>query len=128
MRAASAGPSTATLEVARRFAQDLGSGQVASGFLAARETLEASETTQRLIADYRRTIQELGWRAQVGALEPTEAEQLTELRHRIDEDPHVAALQRAHDELQDACQQAGDVLSSTVGIDLTTACGPGGCG
>jgi len=123
-----AGPTTATLDVARRFAEDLKRSDAVVGFTTAQQALTTSEATQALLTEYRETHRSLGWRARTGALEPAEAERLNSLQQRIQADPHVAALQQAQDELRIACQQAADILSETVGIDLATSCGPGGCG
>lgn len=122
------GPTTRTLEAARRFATDLENSDPVTTFTSAQQALASSEPTQTLLKEYRETHQSLGWRARTGALEPTEAERLNSLQQRIQSDPHVAALQQAQDELREACQRAADILSATAGIDLATSCGPGGCG
>ncbi|MEX2550938.1 MAG: YlbF family regulator [Nitriliruptoraceae bacterium] len=122
------GPTTVTLEAARRFAADLKHSDPVATFTTAQQALASSERTQALLKEYREAHQSLGWRARTGALEPAEAERLNSLQQRIQSDPHVAALQRAQDELREACQRAADILSETVGIDLASSCGPGGCG
>ncbi len=122
------GPTTATLDVARRFAGELKRSDAVVGFTTAQQALATSEATQALLAEYREAHQSLGWRARTGALDPAEAEHLNSLQQRIQSDPRVAALQQAQDELRTACQQAADTLSESVGIDLATSCGPGCCG
>lgn len=120
--------SASTLEVARRFGTELRESEVVTGFLTAQQNLQSSTTTQELLQEYRQLHSSLGWRARSGALEPAEAEQLTAIQERVQEDPNVIALQAAQEQLQRACQDAADVLSATVGIDLASSCGPGGCG
>ena len=123
-----AGPTPATLDVARRFAEDLERSEAVVGFTTAQQALATSEAAEALLTEYREAHQSLGWRARTGTLDPAEAERLHGLQQRIQSDPRVAALQRAQDELRAACQRAGDTLSATVGIDLAASCGPGGCG
>lgn len=122
------GPTTATLEGARRFAAALADSEPVRAFTVAQQRLAASETTQTLLQEYRQAHTALGWRARAGALEPDEREQLASLQRRIESDPQVAALQTAQDDLRAACQEAAEVLSATVGVDLAASCGPGGCG
>lgn len=121
-------PSTSTREVARRFGTELRRSEVVTAFLTAQQELASSTSTQTLLQEYRELHGSLGWRARAGALEPAEAEQLTAIQQRVQQDPNVVALQTAQDQLQRACQDAADVLSATVGIDLASSCGPGGCG
>jgi len=120
--------STSTLEVARRFGTELRQSEAVTAFLTAQQDLAGSTTTQTLLQEYRELHRSLGWRARTGALEPAEAEQLTAIQQRVQADSNVLALQAAQDQLQRACQDAADVLSATVGIDLASSCGPGGCG
>lgn len=122
------GPTTATLDGARRFAAALADSEPVRSFTSAQEGLSTSEATQALLQEYREAHKALGWRARTGALEPAESQQLASLQRRIESDPQVTALQTAQDDLRTACQEAADVLSATVGIDLATSCGPGGCG
>lgn len=122
------GPSTATLKVARRFALELKDSEAALAVASAQERLRAASDTQALLEQYRELHRDLGWRARTGALEAAEADQLTELRGRIESDPSIIALQSAQEELRSTCQEAGAVLSARVGLDLATACGSGCCG
>lgn len=121
-------PTSATLQIARRFASELKDSDTVANFTTAQQALAAADPTQALLSEYRAAHSALGWRARTGALEAAEAEHLNALQHRIQNDPQVIALQRAQDELRETCQQAADVLSATVGIDLAASCGPGGCG
>lgn len=122
------GPSTATLEVARRFALDLKDSEAAVAIASAQERLRTATDTQALLEEYRELHRDLGWRARTGVLEEAEADQLAELRSRVESDPAIIALQSAQDVLRTTCQEAGAVLSARVGLDLATACGSGCCG
>jgi cell fate (sporulation/competence/biofilm development) regulator YlbF (YheA/YmcA/DUF963 family) len=65
---------------------------------------------------------------QLGAVEPTERDELNRLREAMMNEPKVRAYVEAQDQLMLLCQSVVKEMSEAIGLDFAGACAPSCCG
>ena len=95
--------------------------------LAANEVLTADADATAAIDALGRRQAELRMETAFGTLDPSQQQELEELRAAMLASPSVAAYIAAQNEFQAVCRETAAVVSAQIGIDFAANCRSGGC-
>jgi cell fate (sporulation/competence/biofilm development) regulator YlbF (YheA/YmcA/DUF963 family) len=117
----------AILQAARDFGQALAETQQFKALEAANERLRADKVAQGAMQAYQKKQQALQMMQMLNAVSAEEGAELERLREAFMAAPAVAAYLQAQEDFTILCRAAADVLTNSIGLSFTAACGPGCC-
>ncbi len=118
---------SAMQQAARDFAQALAETQQFKALEAAGERLRGDEAAQGAMQAYQKKQQALQIMQMLNAVSAEEGAELERLRHAFLEAPAVGAYLQAQEDFTVLCRAAADMLTKSIGLSFTAACGPGCC-
>ncbi len=120
-------PPAAILQAARDFGQALAETQQFKALEAAGERLRGDRAAQGAMQTYQTKQQALQMMQMLNAVSPEEGAELERLRRAFLAAPAVGAYLQAQEDFTVLCRAAADMLTKSIGLSFTAACGPGCC-
>ena len=115
-------------QAARDFAAALSQMPEFNAFEQSASAFRQDEAAQKAVQAYQEKQQSLRALQMLGALSPEQQEDLQLLQQTFYGQPVVQEYLQAQSELAALCQQLGDLLSESVGLNYAAACGVSCCG
>lgn len=120
-------PQDVVLRTARDFAATLAETPEFKAFEQANERLNQDSTAQQAIQVYQRKQQSLRGLIMLNALSETDRAELMQLQESLFNQPAILAYNQAQTQLIESCQEIGDLISESLGLDFGAACKSSGC-
>lgn len=120
-------PPAVIRQAARDFAQALAETPQFQALEAAGEQLRGDAAAQAAMQAFQAKQQALQMMQMLNAVSAEETAELERLRQVFLAAPAVAAYLQAQEDFTILCRAAADVLSKSIGLSFTAACGPGCC-
>jgi cell fate (sporulation/competence/biofilm development) regulator YlbF (YheA/YmcA/DUF963 family) len=120
-------PPEVVRQAARDFAQALAETPQFKALEAADERLRGDAAAQGAMQAFQAKQQGLQMMQMLNAVSAEEAADLEHLRQAFLAAPAVAAYLQAQEDFTALCRAAADLLSKSIGLSFSAACGPGCC-
>ncbi len=120
-------PPSVVQQAARDFAQALAETQQFKALEAADERLRGDVAAQAAMQAYQAKQQALQMLQMLNAVSAEEGAELERLREAFLGVPAVLAYLQAQEDFTLLCRAASDLISKSIGLSFTAACGPGCC-
>ncbi len=119
---------SAVHQAGRDFAVALAETPQFKAFEQAYVILKQDAEAQQALAAFRQKSDSLQLVLQLNGVSETERAELEQLRQAYLNRPSVQAYNSAQEELLSLCQRAGTKISSAIGLNYASVCGPSCCG
>lgn len=120
-------PPSVVREAARDFARALAETPQFLALESAEQQLRGDDAAQAAMQAYQAKQQSLQMLQQLNAVSAEEGAELERLREAFLAAPAVVAYLQAQDDFGVLCRASADLISQSIGLSLTAACGPGCC-
>ena len=120
-------PPAMVRQAARDFAAALAETPQFSAFEEAQQMLRQDQNAQRVIGAYQSKQQSLRMSLMLGTTTPEERAELERLQEEFLNQPAIARLLHAQNDLMAVCRVTADRLSEPIGLSFAGACKKGCC-
>ncbi len=120
-------PPSVVRQAARDFAQALAETQQFKALEAADQRLRGDKAAQGAMQAYRAKQEALQMMQMLSAVSAEEGAELERLRETFLGVPSVVAYLQAQEDFTLICRASADLISQSIGLSFTSACGPGCC-
>lgn len=121
-------PSSVVMQAARDFASALSETQQFTRFEQAYYTFRQDQSAQQALQALQEKQKSLKGLQMLNALNAEQSDELERLENDFTDQPVVQEYMAAQAELVSLCQELGDALSGSIGLNYAAACGVSCCG
>ncbi len=118
---------SAVSQAARDFARALAATPQFLAWEDAEHKLRTDQVAQQVIGAYQSKQQSTRMATMLGTVSAADRAELERLQQAFLNNPTVAVYLRAQADVTGLCQAAAEQLSRHIGLNFTSACGPGCC-
>jgi len=115
------------MQTAKQFAETLAYMAQFREFEQSYSSFRQDAEAQTAIREFQEKQASLKALLMLNAVSESDRQNLEVLQEHIYRQPSVLKYTKAQEELAATCQQIGDLLSETIGLDYGTSCRSGGC-
>ncbi len=120
-------PRSTVIQAARQFAEAMGSTPQFKEFEQSYFKFRQDEVAQGALQEFQKKQASLKALLMLNALSDEDRNELQRLQDKFYQQPAVAQYTKAQEDLIAICQEIGDQLSASIGLDYGTSCRQGGC-
>lgn len=120
-------PRSAVMEAARQFAKVLGDTPMFQAYEQSYYKLRQDQDAQDALMKYQEKLAPLKSLLRINAVNVEDQNELQRLKDQFYIQPAVVQYTKAQEELIAVCQEIGDQLSASIGLDFGASCRQGGC-
>lgn len=120
-------PKSVVMQTAKQFAQTLADTPQYREFEQAYQAYRQDAEAQNILTKFQTRQASLRAMLALNAVSAEDRNELKSLQDQFYNQPSVVRYARAQEDLVGLCQQIGDILSESIGIDFGSSCKTGGC-
>lgn len=120
-------PKSVVMQTAKQFAQTLADTPQYREFEQAYQAYRQDGEAQNILTKFQTRQASLRAMLALNAVSAEDRSELKNLQDQFYSQPSVVRYAKAQEDLVGLCQQIGDILSESIGLDFGSSCKTGGC-
>lgn len=120
-------PRSAVMSAAKQFAEAFAEMPEFRAFEQSYSNYRRDANAQKAIQEFQKKQASLRAMLMLNAVSDEDSKELQRLQDQFYHQPSVIRHTKAQEELIAVCQQIGDLLSNSIGLDYGSSCRTGGC-
>ena len=120
-------PKRVVMQTAKQFAQTLADTPQYREFEQAYQAYRQDGEAQNILTKFQTRQTSLRAMLALNAVSTEDRNELKSLQDQFYSQPSVVRYAKAQEDLVGLCQQIGDILSESIGLDFGSSCKTGGC-